>query len=390
MSETREATASFHAIGEVLTLLRGEFPDITISKIRFLESQGLLEPERTAAGYRRFYAHDIARLRWILRQQREHFLPLKVIKSRLRESDRAADTEGRAHGAPDTDMADPPSNLQLPLDTPGVGARAAVQRAGTPAFASTPGSTTNASAATPAPEAPSEGPDRALTSSPGVPTASIVVDTIETIETIETFTVSLDGAIPIVDAAPPITVVRRPATTTSSSAAESAPRILPEPAIFASRRASEPTGAVAAPRAAPAAAPAPSPRAKPAVVATELTLAELCEAADLDAATVRELERYDLLPSRESGSTGQYDAHALAVCRTAAVLINEGIEVRHLRMFVVALERELSLFDQLLLPERRGRGDDALHARHVRRQALVREGERLRAALLDRMLHDET
>jgi DNA-binding transcriptional MerR regulator len=73
-------------IGEVLSLLREEFPDVSISKIRFLESQGLVDPERTPSGYRKFYDHDVARLRWILQQQREHFLPLKVIKGRLSDA----------------------------------------------------------------------------------------------------------------------------------------------------------------------------------------------------------------------------------------------------------------------------------------------------------------
>src|SRR5688500_19885789 len=80
---------AFLSIGEVLELLKEEFPDITISKIRFLESQGLLDPERTPSGYRKFYEADIERLRWILRQQREHFLPLKVIKGRLGGEDEA-------------------------------------------------------------------------------------------------------------------------------------------------------------------------------------------------------------------------------------------------------------------------------------------------------------
>ncbi len=71
------------SIGEVLTVLTDEFPDITISKIRFLESQGLVQPERNASGYRQFAATDIERLRWILRQQRDHFLPLKVIRRAL-------------------------------------------------------------------------------------------------------------------------------------------------------------------------------------------------------------------------------------------------------------------------------------------------------------------
>jgi DNA-binding transcriptional MerR regulator len=82
------ATRSHVSIGDVLNQLRDEFPDITISKIRFLESQGLVEPERTPSGYRKFYAADVERLRFVLRQQREHFLPLKVIKDRLDEADR--------------------------------------------------------------------------------------------------------------------------------------------------------------------------------------------------------------------------------------------------------------------------------------------------------------
>lgn len=78
MAESRSLS-----IGEMLDLLKVDFPDVTISKIRFLESQGLLDPERTASGYRKFYQADVERLRWILRQQRENFLPLKVIKDRL-------------------------------------------------------------------------------------------------------------------------------------------------------------------------------------------------------------------------------------------------------------------------------------------------------------------
>src|SRR5271157_3400751 len=77
------AERSHLSIGEVLSLLRAEFPDVTISKIRFLESQGLVNPERSPSGYRKFYDHDVERLRWVLRQQREHFLPLKVIRDRL-------------------------------------------------------------------------------------------------------------------------------------------------------------------------------------------------------------------------------------------------------------------------------------------------------------------
>ena len=74
---------SYLSIGEVLGLLLEEFPDVTISKIRFLESQGLISPERTASGYRKFYDDDVELLRVILTEQRQNYLPLRVIKDRL-------------------------------------------------------------------------------------------------------------------------------------------------------------------------------------------------------------------------------------------------------------------------------------------------------------------
>lgn len=71
------------SIGEVLAQLLEEFPDVTISKIRFLESQGLIEPERTPSGYRKFTDGEVERLRFILREQRTNFLPLRIIKDKL-------------------------------------------------------------------------------------------------------------------------------------------------------------------------------------------------------------------------------------------------------------------------------------------------------------------
>jgi DNA-binding transcriptional MerR regulator len=71
------------SISELLDEVRSDFPEVSISKIRFLESEGLLEPERTGSGYRKFYPGDVERLRAILSLQRDQFLPLKVIKERL-------------------------------------------------------------------------------------------------------------------------------------------------------------------------------------------------------------------------------------------------------------------------------------------------------------------
>ena len=78
---------SARSIGEILDDLRGDFPDVSVSKIRFLESQGLITPERSPSGYRQFTDADLDLLRWILRQQRDHYLPLKVIRRRLKEGD---------------------------------------------------------------------------------------------------------------------------------------------------------------------------------------------------------------------------------------------------------------------------------------------------------------
>jgi DNA-binding transcriptional MerR regulator len=85
------------SIGSVLAQLRTDFPDVTLSKIRFLESEGLVQPQRTAAGYRQFTSADVDRLRYVLAAQRDHYLPLRVIKEHLDAMDRG-EREGPADG----------------------------------------------------------------------------------------------------------------------------------------------------------------------------------------------------------------------------------------------------------------------------------------------------
>lgn len=84
-------TRDYLSIGEVLDSLTADFPDISISKIRFLESEGLISPQRTASGYRKFFDKDLERLRHILTLQRDHFLPLRVIKDRLAKGETISD-----------------------------------------------------------------------------------------------------------------------------------------------------------------------------------------------------------------------------------------------------------------------------------------------------------
>jgi len=109
------ATRNYMSIGEILVTLKTEFPDITISKIRFLEGEGLIEPERTPSGYRKFREEDVDRLRTILRMQRDEYLPLKVIKERLHESDEEPVPRKRAPtpDAPEDDLAIPPTGLHM-------------------------------------------------------------------------------------------------------------------------------------------------------------------------------------------------------------------------------------------------------------------------------------
>jgi DNA-binding transcriptional MerR regulator len=117
-------TRNYQSIGEVLVSVKTEFPDITISKIRFLEAEGLIEPERTPSGYRKFYSHDVERLKSILRMQRDEYLPLKVIKERLLHQDEGVEDglspDGEAATGDDVspvdEIAEAPTGLQMSLE----------------------------------------------------------------------------------------------------------------------------------------------------------------------------------------------------------------------------------------------------------------------------------
>jgi DNA-binding transcriptional MerR regulator len=121
-------TRNYQSIGEVLVSVKTEFPDITISKIRFLEAEGLIEPERTPSGYRKFYVDDVERLKSILRMQRDEYLPLKVIKDRLLTQGSEAelfdedgvaiesDGESGPTASASEELAEAPTGLQMSLE----------------------------------------------------------------------------------------------------------------------------------------------------------------------------------------------------------------------------------------------------------------------------------
>jgi DNA-binding transcriptional MerR regulator len=130
---TVAGTRNYQSIGEVLVGVKTEFPDITISKIRFLESEGLITPERTPSGYRKFYVDDVDRLKSILRMQRDEYLPLKVIKERLAKLDAGDDgvepsldgsegveasdeANGQTAGIAVDELAEAPTGLQMSIE----------------------------------------------------------------------------------------------------------------------------------------------------------------------------------------------------------------------------------------------------------------------------------
>lgn len=117
------------SIGEVLDLLRREFPDVSVSKLRFLDTEGLVAPARTSSGYRRFTQDDVDRLQWVLRVQRDHYLPLRVIKQYLD----AADTAGAPEQIPEPTARSGPA-----VPAGGAGPAPRVAAATAPGSSSTP------------------------------------------------------------------------------------------------------------------------------------------------------------------------------------------------------------------------------------------------------------
>jgi DNA-binding transcriptional MerR regulator len=110
------------SIGEVLGILKPEFPDITVSKIRFLEGAGLVQPDRSASGYRKFSEDDVARLRFVLRAQRDQYLPLRVIRQRLADLEQVGGLDAKGGLSLDPTSQPDQGATPAPSGTPGQGA----------------------------------------------------------------------------------------------------------------------------------------------------------------------------------------------------------------------------------------------------------------------------
>jgi DNA-binding transcriptional MerR regulator len=279
-----EPSASHLSIGEVLGLLLEEFPDVTISKIRFLESQGLIEPERTPSGYRKFYEHDVELLRLILREQREHFLPLRVIKDRI--------------DAGVIDATTPPH--------------------GTPAPARTAQQPTAAAIA----KHPAAGRNGSLTPAP------------------------------------------TPNPSTSAEELAPTPAAMPRPAGAATNDAADGTGV--------------SPRLLPGVVVNR---EELCAMASVSLAELNSLEEYGVI-ARRKGAGDLYSDEAVEIAAAAGALLRAGIDARHLRAWRTSVEREIGLYEQLVVPLLRQRKPESRVEAVGQLDQLSALGDKLRGALM--------
>lgn len=286
MSQKTSAERPYLSIGEVLGLLLEEFPDVTISKIRFLESQGLIVPERTASGYRKFYDDDVDRLRYILREQKDKYLPLRIIKDRL-----------------DT----PPDGMDRPA----------------------PRGIKNVSV-----------PGRART------------------ETADPDSLAAGTLAPESNGHPAAVRAIRPFPLSSGSPSDVGAERRPVP-------------------------PDPSDRlGRPATY----TRAELREISGIDEKTFGELEGFAMVAPRLVGREDLYDEQDLAICEVAKGFADAGFDVRHLKAWKTAAEREAGLFEQRVLPVLRRRSPEARQEAERLLSELNDLGSRLRAILVARAL----
>jgi DNA-binding transcriptional MerR regulator len=371
---------SYLAIGDVLALLREEFPDVTISKIRFLESRGLLDPERTPSGYRKFYEPDVDRLRWILRQQREHFLPLKVIKGRLENG--MADPDAPTPHL--FEMGDPPP-----------------EREAQPALVGAPGS-----------------PERALERAQAAIASLPPMTVMSPPERVQYRAGQARGAAVVAKSEPGASEVSEPQggpvgeawsepgdgelanskrrvanaeeaaaraggssrRRRSASATRPEPEVEPQPAATENAAPgdsveAESPKAMVSTRRASTRSTAGLPGAG--MSGASLTLIELASASGLDIAGVEELESFGLIAGRTAAGVHCYGEEAVLVAKLAARFAPYGIEARHLKAFRHAADRQTGLFAQVVTPLLRQRNPEA-RARAIEELAELAElGEAL-------------
>jgi DNA-binding transcriptional MerR regulator len=320
-------TGAHLSIGEVLALLLEEFPDVTISKIRFLESQGLIDPERTASGYRKFYADDVELLRCILREQRENYLPLRVIKDRI-----------------DSGEIDPTGEQPRPDAV-----HRGIKNVGGPVDARTHPSAGTGTSMVHGAAALFQRTDQVAEATPS---------------TSEAASPSTSG----------------PANTQlSMSDVDMTPTAQPDPTPTP-----EPT-----PTPAPTTAGEAPPAAVGAVLPGLLLSAdELCAMSGLTHSQLSELQTYGVVAAHSGRDGGPFDEDAVEIATICKRFLDSGIEPRHLRGWRVAADREAGLLEQLIQPLLRQRNPEARASAVAQLNELEETGSRLRHAMMRSALRE--
>jgi DNA-binding transcriptional MerR regulator len=373
------AERSHLSIGEVLSLLREEFPDVTISKIRFLESQGLVDPERTPSGYRKFYDHDVERLRWILRQQREHFLPLKVIRGRLsgepgEEGDEQVPPSiATPEGAPEEVAV----RSGLEADTPSLFAEAGLFAGATSPAGKSVGGPRHSGSAT----------------RPGSAGAGVT----RSHQPVDDASMTVKGGQPAGPSKRPAAPSERrqePVSAAKATPGEAGPAQTPSAPTKPAKSTSHPSAVTpslfAAHRAESAPDEGPSLRDNDSVDdADSYSVDELAAAVGATPALVTELKQFGLITAHAVvAGTPYFDQGSLAIVRAASEFARHGVEVRHLRAWRNAADREAGLFEQIVLPLLRQRNPQSRRHAAATLDELAQLGSELRSALVEQAIRE--
>jgi DNA-binding transcriptional MerR regulator len=403
-----------------------------------------VDPERTPSGYRKFYDHDVERLKWVLRQQREHFLPLKVIKGRLEQGVTSGGNGNDLqrslleHEVSEASVIEPTASEAL-MPSLGTSERQRAQTAGdleapvehAPSGGPVPRSSVGASQALPgfvdeatAPAAPAGAGSRYATSGRSTAAPDATHPSASELGTHESHKSSQlapgrapedsgAGASAAGGRASPqrerATTAPAPRRGQTPEGAESGGRVVrgvfaePEPTSSqpsSSRSsASGPSGSRLAPSAPSSRREVPSlpaslrPQETPAAhlgafSGVSMTLDELGESSGLSADEIRQLETYCLLAGRSVGGVTYYDENSLTIAMLAAAFARYGVEPRHLRLHLLAAQREAGFVEQIVLPLLKQRNPTSRQRASETVSEMARLGQELHNVLLHRALHE--
>jgi hypothetical protein len=345
-------TGGTMSIGEVLGILKPEFPDITVSKIRFLEGAGLVQPDRSASGYRKFSEDDVARLRFVLRAQRDQYLPLRVIRQRLADLEQVGGLEGKvpagesgADGVGDRGGSGPAATAGPPESGTGAGVAGTGSAGAEGSAAGSPAAGTAATGAAGSPGAGAPGAGAAGARAPGAGAAEV--------------SGAGAGTLGATGAGAP----GAPGAGTGGAAGSAAAVGQPARGTGGGFAAAPPSDA-------------------------QFTRDELCRAAGANVDQLLELESFGLVSARGSGERGAwYGGDDLVLLRLARELADYGLEARHLRMYKLFAEREAALFEQVVAPLVRQRNPEARARARDTIETLAQLGGRMRDLALRSAVH---